>query len=242
MNLEKIIELRNTSTHFITEEYEMVYIPLFQATVFNYVEKLLEYHGIDISKEIPSNFLTLSVNISTFDENEIRAKYPAPIADRLIGINAKLTPIIEESNSNFAIKVDHRYYLTKDKSDATALVAIDNRADANVKIIKDYRDMAETHKLTAGTIIDKLRNKIKKNNLPFKSHKGEPCDFNNYHFRLICDYYGIKTNKKFCYAYKVHTQPTYSYSIATLEFIYDEIKKDPENIMKNIKNSLDSKK
>ena len=30
-NLEKIIELRNTSTHFITEEYEAVYIPLLQA-------------------------------------------------------------------------------------------------------------------------------------------------------------------------------------------------------------------
>ena len=29
LNLEKIIELRDTSTHFITEEYEMVYIPLF---------------------------------------------------------------------------------------------------------------------------------------------------------------------------------------------------------------------
>jgi len=27
-NLEKIIELRNTSTHFITEEYEMIYISL----------------------------------------------------------------------------------------------------------------------------------------------------------------------------------------------------------------------
>jgi len=33
INIEKIIELRNTSTHFITEEYEMVYIPLFQACV-----------------------------------------------------------------------------------------------------------------------------------------------------------------------------------------------------------------
>ena len=30
LNLEKIIELRNTSTHFITEDYEMVYVPLFQ--------------------------------------------------------------------------------------------------------------------------------------------------------------------------------------------------------------------
>ena len=36
-NLMKIIELRNTSTHFITEEYEMVYVPLFQACVLNFV-------------------------------------------------------------------------------------------------------------------------------------------------------------------------------------------------------------
>ena len=34
MNLEKIIELRNTSTHFITEEYEMVYVPLFHPHQF----------------------------------------------------------------------------------------------------------------------------------------------------------------------------------------------------------------
>ena len=40
LNLEKIIELRNTSTHFITEEYEMIYIPLFQSCVFNFIERL----------------------------------------------------------------------------------------------------------------------------------------------------------------------------------------------------------
>lgn len=29
MNLEQIIDLRNTSTHFITEEYEQIYVPFF---------------------------------------------------------------------------------------------------------------------------------------------------------------------------------------------------------------------
>ena len=38
-NLEKVIELRNTSTHLFTEEYEAVYIPLLQACVFNFVDK-----------------------------------------------------------------------------------------------------------------------------------------------------------------------------------------------------------
>lgn len=36
INLEKIVELRNTSTHLIVEEYEMVYVPLFQACVLNF--------------------------------------------------------------------------------------------------------------------------------------------------------------------------------------------------------------
>lgn len=39
LNLEKIIELRDTSTHFVTTEYEMIYIPLFQACIFNFNEK-----------------------------------------------------------------------------------------------------------------------------------------------------------------------------------------------------------
>ena len=40
LNLEKIIELRNTSTHFIMEEYEMLYIPLFQACILNFNSSL----------------------------------------------------------------------------------------------------------------------------------------------------------------------------------------------------------
>ena len=56
-NLSKIIELRNTSTHFITEEYEMVYVPLLQACVFNYVDKMKEFHNIDMTKIIPENHI-----------------------------------------------------------------------------------------------------------------------------------------------------------------------------------------
>ncbi len=44
LNLEKIIELRNTSTHFVTEEYEMVYVPLFQSCILNFNEKMLKFH------------------------------------------------------------------------------------------------------------------------------------------------------------------------------------------------------
>ena len=68
LNLEKIIELRNISTHYITEEYEMIYIPLFQACIFNYNEKMSKFHNIDISKIVNQNFLTLTPSMKAFNE------------------------------------------------------------------------------------------------------------------------------------------------------------------------------
>ena len=117
-NLEKIIELRNTGPHFITEEYEMVYIPLFQAAVFNFIEKMQAFHNVDMTEIIPQNFLTLTVSYNALNVDEIRAKYPKEIAEKLIGVSDGLKPVIDENNDRFAIRIDHRYYITKDKNSA----------------------------------------------------------------------------------------------------------------------------
>ena len=60
LNLEKIIELRNISTHYITEDYEVKYVPLFQACVLNFVNEIQRFHGVDITHYIAQNFLTIS--------------------------------------------------------------------------------------------------------------------------------------------------------------------------------------
>ena len=54
INLNRIIRLRNTSTHFITEEYETIYVPLFQACVLNYINWLMEHFNIDITEKLGS--------------------------------------------------------------------------------------------------------------------------------------------------------------------------------------------
>ena len=115
-NLEKIIELRNTSTHFITEEYEMIYIPLFQSCVLNYVEKMQTFHEIDMTEIIPQNFLTLVVNMKSLDEDVIRAaKYPEELSRKILNTNEQLAPMINDGNSGFAIKISLNHYLVKDK-------------------------------------------------------------------------------------------------------------------------------
>lgn len=227
LNLEKIIELRNTSTHFITEEYEMVYIPLFQACLFNFIEKMQGFHEVDMTEIIPQNFLTLAVSMNSLNQSEIRAKYPEEIATKLVEKNSNLSTLAKDNNHGFSIKIEHHHYITKDKNKATTFVNIDKDAKSDVKIIKELKNPNDTHKYSAKSCIKEINKRLKKVKIDMT--------FNMYHFNLFCKYYNIKQNNKLCYIHKVHTNPTYSYSIQTIDFICMEIKKDPENIIQNLK-------
>ena len=230
-NLEKIIELRNMSTHFVTEEYEMVYIPLFQAAVFNFIEKMQSFHNVDMTEIIPQNFLTLTVSYNSLNTDEIRAKYPKEIAEKLIGANEELAPIIDENNNRFAIRVNHHYYITKKKEEAAAIVGIDSsESTENIKIVKQLQDPNDIYKYTAKKCCSEINRRLEKLNIKL--------DFNQYHFRLFCNHYSIKQNTKLCYISKMFSQPQYSYSLQTIDFIVEEIKKDPENIIQNLKEKL----
>ncbi len=226
-NLMKIIELRNTSTHFITEEYEMVYIPLFQACVLNFAEKMQDFHKIDMTEVIPQNFLTLAVSMKALDENIIRAKYPEEIAEKIIQTNNELSPLISENNQSFAIKIEHLHFLTKDKNAATSFVNVTKNSDVNVKIIKDIKDPNETHKFTMKTALKEINRRLQNKNINIQ--------LNRYHFDLFCKKYGIKQNDKYCYIHKQYSQPSYTYSIHTIDLIVGEVMHDPDNILNKLK-------
>lgn len=234
LNLEKIIELRNTSTHFITEEYEMIYIPLFQSCIFNFIEKMQEFHNIDMTEIIPQNFITLAVSMKSLSESEIRAKYPEEIANKMINTNSTISEMVENSNSNFAIRIDHHHFITKDKSKATSFVHIDKNADTGIKIVKELKDPNDTHKFTAKKCIDEINKRLKKLQLSINDNS----KFNKYHFDLFIKYFKLKSHAKYCYVYKVGSTPFYSYSIQTVDFIVDEIKKNPLNIIEDLKEKV----
>lgn len=233
-NLMRIVELRNTSTHFIVEEYEMVYIPLFQACVLNYTEKMQEFHEIDITELIPQNFLTLSVSMKALNETELRAKYPGQIAEKLINVESSLSSEIAENNSAFAIRIEHLHYITKDRSEATDIVHIDSSADAGVQIIKEIKDPNNTHKYSTKKCIQEINNRLSRKKIALM-YNGNPVSFTSHHFNLFCKYYGIKENPKLCYVYTVTSYPNYGYSLQAIDFIVAEIEKDPSNIIDNLK-------
>lgn len=227
-NLAKIIELRNVSTHYIVEEYEMIYIPLFQACVLNFVEKMQEFHDVDMTEVIPQNFLTLAVSMRELDENTIRAKYPIEIADKILKMQEHLVPMIAENNNSFAIKIEHFHYITKDKNKSSNLVRIDKNAEVPVTIIKELQDPNNTHKYTMKKAIKEINGRLQNMNIDF--------NMNQYIFNLFNKAYGLKENEKYCYVHRQYAQPSYTYSVHAINLIVDEIKKDAENIVENLKN------
>lgn len=241
MNLEKIIELRNTSTHFITEDYEMVYVPLLQACIFNFVDKMKEFHDVDITEIIPENFITLPIRINALNESEIRAKYTHPVSEKLINLSRNLRSLIEDNNSSFAIRVEHQYYLTKKREDASDTFHISQDAEEGARIIKDLKDPNDTYKYNAKACIREINKQITRQKISLMYSGKVISEINKYHFQLFVDYYGIKNNPRLCYVYKIPTQPQYSYSMQLIELIVGEIKKKPATILDTLKARLKKK-
>ena len=199
---------------------------------------MMAFHNVDMTTIIPQNFLTLSVSMKALDESEIIAKYPEEIAQKLITTSENIAESIQSNNAKFAIKIEHYHYITKNKDKATSVVGIDNNADAKVKIIKELKDPNVTHKYSSTNCVSEIQSRLNRSNTILKFN-GEEKTFNSYHFNLFCKYYGIKENPKLCYQH--HLTHTYGYSIQTIDFIVEEIKKDPENIIQNLRDLLSKK-
>ena len=234
LNLEKIIELRNISTHYITEDYEVKYAPLFQACVLNFVNELQRFHKIDITQYIAQNFLTLSARYEPLSNEEIRIKYSPEIAEKLIKQSNEIDVLSAEYNSDkFAINIKQNLYITKKKTEADFVVGIDSRTDTKVAIVKDLKDPSDTHKYSYQNVITAVQERLKKKNIRLGYERG----FTQYVLNLVIDFYDIKQNIKYAYAHIIGNQHSFTYSQQFVDFVVTEIEKNPHNFVESLKKS-----
>lgn len=235
LNLEKIIELRNISTHFITEDYEVKYAPLFQACVLNYVNEVNRFHSIDISDYISQNFLTIVTSYAPLSNEEIKLKYPPEIAEKLIQQSNNIEILEKEYNSEkFSINIRQNLYITKKKDEADFKVSIDKDADNHVAIIKETKDPSNTHKYSYTDVITAVQTRMNNQNLKIDYSKG----FNQYILNMIMDFYNIKSETKYAYKHTIGHTESYTYSEQFVQFIISEIKKDPQHFVESLKKSI----
>lgn len=234
LNLEKIIELRNISTHYITEDYEVKYAPLFQACVLNFVNEIQRFHDVDITKYIAQNFLTISARYEPLTNEEIRMKYSPEIAEKLIRQANEIDVLSNEYNSDkFSINIRQNLYVTKRKTEADFTVGIDSRSDSKVAIVKDLKDPCDTHKYSYNSVITAVKERLKKKNIKLGYKSG----FNQYVLNLFIDFYDIKREEKYAYEHVIGNQHQFTYSQPLVDFIVEEIEKAPDTFVESLKQS-----
>ncbi|REH83698.1 DUF3644 domain-containing protein [Staphylococcus felis] len=232
LNLEKIIDLRNISTHFITQEYEIKYAPLFQACVMNFINETIRFHKTDVSEFISQNFLTISASYEPLSNEQIKLKYPPEIAEKFIKESNDIDVLSNEySSDKFSIDIKQNLYITKKKEDADFLVAMHKGSKNKVDIVKEYKDPSDTHKYSYSSVIKVVNERLKKSNISIDYVKG----FNQYVLNLIIDFYDIKNDDKHAYKHTIGKQESYTYSQQFIEFIINEIKKNPNKFVESLR-------
>lgn len=232
LNLEKIIELRNISTHFITEDYEATYAPLFQACVLNFVNEIKRFHNIDISNYISQNFLTITANYEPLSNEQIRLKYPPEIAERFIQQSNQIDVLTQEYDSDkFAIPIKQNLYITKKKDEADFVIAMASESPNKVAIVKELKDPANTHKYAFNNVIAVVNNRLSKSNIKLGYKNG----FNSYVLNLFIEFYDIKSDNKYSYKHSLGNSTSYTYSERLIDFIINEIKKNPDGFVESLK-------
>ena len=201
LNLEKIIELRNISTHFITEDYEAKYAPLFQACVLNFVNEIKRFHNIDISER----FIQQSNQIDVLTQ--------------------------EYDSDKFAIPIKQNLYITKKKDEADFVIAMASESPNKVAIVKELKDPANTHKYAFNNVIAVVNNRLSKSNIKLGYKNG----FNSYVLNLFIEFYDIKSDNKYSYKHSLGNSTSYTYSERLIDFIINEIKKNPDGFVESLK-------
>lgn len=227
-NLEIIIELRNTSTHFVIQEMENIYIHFLQANVLNYSQKMYDFFGIDITEHINSSFMTLVTNIAEISDEEILSRYGDAIYKRYLKLRQESNDmLINNSNEKLAINIDLNIKIVKDEKDAKLCFRIAKDGEQPAIILKEQKDVNLTHPFSQKRVREQVEKNLEKKGIQFK--------LNQTQLGLICNKYNLKEDSSYYYYHDLSSR--YGCSQKLIDFLTDLILKNP-NICEELKDEI----
>lgn len=225
-NLEILIDLRNTSTHFIIKEMESIYLPFLQANTLNYSQKLFDYFNIDITKNIDTSFLSLVTNNTDLNDTEILSVYGDEIFNKYSKLKLETTNLLESENNNkLAINVNLNLKVVKNIKDANLTFSISKNADEALYIVDKIKDINVTYPYSQKGARELIMNNLKRKNININLHQTN--------FNLICNKYNLKNNDDYFYYHNLTNR--YMCSQKLVDFVTNLLAKDI-NIIEKIKN------
>lgn len=234
-NMRAVNNLRNTSTHFVVDEYELFYGPIFNESVKLYDEKLKDLHGIEISDRIPENYLTLSVRRGAMHLDTIRARYPRQVVEKMLTLGADIVADRKDSDGELGYVTEFRQ---SKKKDADFTFSITSDADTAVAIIKSLTEPVDKYTYRVRTGVEHIRKKLQKKNVRLLV-KGEETEFNRVHFMEFVSFYNMKGNETYSYDLSLGgEQPSWCYSQQAIDLMIDALERDPEHAIDSMRDEL----
>lgn len=228
INLEELIGLRDTSTHFIIQEYEKIYTSLFQACLINYIRKLNEFFSINIKEKINTTMLNILIDDNDITEIELLKKYDKSIVKRFNKNSNKVNKIIESAaNDKFAQIINYSYSVVKNPANADATFRITTDSEEAIMFIDRPKNANLTHPYNGKRLMAALNDMLIETGIDVKIGYSE--------LRMICKEYDYYSNSNYCYKIETDATPKYTYSENLKQTLFKQIKKDPE-IFEKLKN------
>ena len=140
INLEDINKLRNTSSHLIIPEYEIIYTGLFQQGVLNYVKALSNW--FDRSINITPRLLTLAFEYqpTSITKLTLKDKYNKMILSAFDSKQKEIMETIKENPTMYSIPINSTLALVKNpnKADIVLSKGLTGKEFGVIEVAKDH--------------------------------------------------------------------------------------------------------
>ena len=223
-NLEIIVDLRNTSTHFIIQEMENIYLPFLQANTLNYSQKMFDLFNIDITR-LETSFLSLITNTTEASETDILSRYGNEIFNKYKKLKNDATTLLENENNNkLAININLNLKVVKNIKDAQLTFSIAENAKDAIYFIDKVKDINTSYPYSQKSARELIMKNLKRKNMEINLHQTN--------FGLICNKFNLKNNEDYFYFHSLTKR--YACSQKLIDFVTNLIVNDP-NIIEKLK-------
>lgn len=231
-NIERIAEIRDSATHFIVSELELVYSGLFQAGIINYLEVLQVWFHWDLKNKFTPGMLSLVSDLKNINPALIQKNYGKDFLEFIkqeferAECEKKMYP-----DNRYTIPIEYKLVLTKNDKDGDIRLTSSSSAisEFNGMLIEVPKDPSLTHPFPFRDMYLKISEEI------------EIPEFSTRSFTAIIWRENVKNNNKLYYQHQ--KSKTGFYSELIIDLIKDKLKLNPNYINEtNLKYTLNLKK
>lgn len=217
-NIERIVELRDESTHLVFIRIPREVIMLSQTCVINYHKHLNEWFGESLSDKFPVGMMSIVYDLSPEQSDLTDARFRRSLgkdaAEFLDRYCAALRDELEshQGSPEFSIGINYRLVLTNKPGEADIDLS-KGSGGVPARILQIPKDPSTTHPLRQKDVIEEMRATFPR--------------INQYDIQSVNETHKIKSKSEYFYQGKVPGSPS-QYSQAFVSWLTEQYKRDPE--------------